>query len=112
MKRSRQAISIVFTLVAMAAGYSSNAATQPSRVQPASADDLRAVYANAADVADGKRVAETSCIGCHAVNGHNLMSSRWFVYRTFICSGSRSCSSSRASRMSFPFPQSLPCQES
>jgi cytochrome c553 len=69
MKRSRQAISIVFMLVAMAAGYSSNAATQPSRVQPASADDLRAVYANAADVADGKRVAETSCSGCHGANG-------------------------------------------
>jgi len=28
MKRSRQAISIVFTLVAMAAGYSANAATR------------------------------------------------------------------------------------
>ena len=61
MKSGRQAIYLVFTLFAMAAVYSSSAATQPSRVQPASADDLRAVYANAADVAEGKRVAETSC---------------------------------------------------
>jgi cytochrome c553 len=60
---------MLFTLVAMAAGYASNAATQPNRVQPASADDFRAVYANAADVAEGKRVADTSCAGCHGANG-------------------------------------------
>jgi cytochrome c553 len=32
-------------------------------------DDLRPLYANAADVAEGKRVAETTCASCHGVNG-------------------------------------------
>ena len=32
-------------------------------------DDLRAAYANAADVVEGKRVAEASCASCHGPNG-------------------------------------------
>jgi mono/diheme cytochrome c family protein len=48
---------------------SSNAAAQPARVQAATGDDLRAAYANAADVAEGKRVAETTCAVCHGANG-------------------------------------------
>ena len=35
----------------------------------ASVDDLRAVYANAEDIAEGKRLAEASCVGCHGANG-------------------------------------------
>ncbi|NDP41606.1 MAG: c-type cytochrome [Aromatoleum sp.] len=72
MKRSTQTIFITLaTLVAVAsgAGYSPSAAAQPARVQQAGADDLRAVYANAAEVAEGKRVAETSCANCHGTNG-------------------------------------------
>ena len=71
MKRSMQTLSmLLFTLVVMAgAGYSPSAATQPAKVQPANSDDLRAVYANAADVAEGKRVAEASCVACHGANG-------------------------------------------
>jgi cytochrome c553 len=48
---------------------SSSAAAQAARIQPAAGDDLRAAYANAADVAECKRVAETTCAGCHGVNG-------------------------------------------
>jgi cytochrome c553 len=62
---------MVLTLVACASsmGYSPNAATQPARVTPGGGDDLRAAYANAADVADGKRLADVSCVSCHGLNG-------------------------------------------
>lgn len=32
-------------------------------------DDLRAAYANAAEIAEGKRLAQSSCAGCHGANG-------------------------------------------
>jgi mono/diheme cytochrome c family protein len=47
-------------------GYPPSAATQP--VIPGG-DDLRAVYATAEEVAEGKRLAEASCAGCHGANG-------------------------------------------
>jgi len=61
----------VFTLVAgvTSTAYSPSAAAQPATVQPGSGDDLRAAYANAVEVAEGKRVAETSCARCHGANG-------------------------------------------
>ncbi len=46
----------------------SGAAAQPT-TKPA--DELRAVFANSADIAEGKRLAETSCAGCHGLNGIN-----------------------------------------
>jgi cytochrome c553 len=48
--------------------YPESAATQPATVN-AGSDDLKAVYANAADVAEGKSVADASCSGCHGANG-------------------------------------------
>lgn len=58
-------------LVAGAAlsGYSPSAAAQPATVQSGGEDELQAAYANAADVAEGKRVAQTSCASCHGMNG-------------------------------------------
>ncbi len=57
-------------LVAGAIGVGSpSAAAQAAKVQPGTSDDLRAAYANSAEVAEGKRVAETTCAGCHGVNG-------------------------------------------
>ena len=44
-------------------------AAQAATVKASAGDDLRAAYANAADVAEGKRVAEASCAGCHGPNG-------------------------------------------
>jgi cytochrome c553 len=45
-------------------------AAQPSsKGKPAETDDLRAVYATAADVAEGKRVTEGSCARCHGTDG-------------------------------------------
>jgi len=48
--------------------YPQAAATQPITVS-AGSDDFRAVYANAADVAEGKGLAQASCSGCHGANG-------------------------------------------
>ena len=49
--------------------HSPSPLAQAPRVQAGANDDLRAVYANSADVAEGKRVAETTCAACHGTNG-------------------------------------------
>ena len=72
MQRSpRTFLFVVFALVAAAisVGYSASAAAQPATVKPVAGDDLRAAYANAADIAEGKRLADASCAGCHGANG-------------------------------------------
>ncbi len=72
MKRSAQTLPLAgFALVAGAVivGYSASAAAQAAKVRPDGGDDLRAVYATAAEVAEGKRVAETACARCHGANG-------------------------------------------
>jgi len=43
------------------------AAAQPVTAQPG--DDLRVVFANSADIAEGKGLAATACVGCHGENG-------------------------------------------
>ena len=45
------------------------AEAQVPGVKPAPGDDLRAVYATSADIAEGRRVAESSCARCHGMNG-------------------------------------------
>jgi cytochrome c553 len=72
MKRSVQTILLaLFVLAAggMTAGRAPGAAAQPLTVKPGSGDDLRAAYAGALEVAEGKRVAESSCARCHGANG-------------------------------------------
>src|SRR5437764_1982125 len=70
---SRSARTYLLTAFAFVAGAigvgSSSAGAQAARIQTGTGDDLRAAYANAADVAEGKRVAETACAGCHGTNG-------------------------------------------
>lgn len=51
--------------------YWSGAAAQP--VAPNPADELRPLYANAADVAEGKRLAGASCSGCHGQDGISVI---------------------------------------
>jgi len=71
MKRSMRTLLIAaFGLVAGATGvgYSPGARAQPPSVTPGG-DDLRALYATPAEVAEGKRVAESSCKGCHGIAG-------------------------------------------
>src|SRR5450432_3014465 len=50
-------------------GYGPSAGAQLATVKPGAGDDLRAAYANAADVAAGKGVADASCAGCHGASG-------------------------------------------
>jgi cytochrome c553 len=45
------------------------AAAQTPVLKPAPRDDLRPIYANAADIAEGRRVAESTCTRCHGMNG-------------------------------------------
>jgi cytochrome c553 len=45
------------------------AEAQVPGLKPAPGDDLRAVYASSADIAEGRRVAESSCARCHGMNG-------------------------------------------
>ncbi len=49
--------------------YPPSAATQPAMVDPGSGNELRAMYANAEEVAEGKRLADGSCAVCHGANG-------------------------------------------
>jgi len=42
---------------------------QAARVDPGKNDDLRAAFASAADIAEGKRIADTTCASCHGMNG-------------------------------------------
>jgi cytochrome c553 len=63
MKRSARSLLLAGLMLG------SSAFAQPAAVQGGSGDDLRAAYANAQDVAEGKRVAQSSCFGCHAMNG-------------------------------------------
>jgi cytochrome c553 len=71
-KRSRLAVGVtMFTLVAGVAsiGHAPGVPAQAAVVKAGSGDDLRAAFANAAEVAEGKRVAEASCVGCHGPGG-------------------------------------------
>ena len=61
------------SLLAAVMVLGSSAFAQPSTVQPGSGDDLRAAYATAQDVAEGKRVAQASCFGCHGLNGISVV---------------------------------------
>lgn len=59
----------ILALVPPLAGHAPGAAAQPVKAPAGSGDDMRAVYATSADVADGKQVAESSCARCHGANG-------------------------------------------
>ena len=50
------------------AGFSINVAAQTS-VMTGGANDLKPLYADAGDIAEGKRLADSSCAGCHGANG-------------------------------------------
>ena len=76
MIRSR-AGSLVLALAVFAgasgAVHSPEVTAQVAKVEIAAGDDLRSVFANAADVAEGKRVAESVCASCHSTNGVSSM---------------------------------------
>jgi cytochrome c553 len=68
---TRSVLLVAFTLAAgsMSVGYGPRAAAQLATVKPMAGDDLRAAYANSADVAEGKRIADSTCAACHGANG-------------------------------------------
>jgi cytochrome c553 len=70
MKRSARTLLPVLVVVgATLLGHFRSEAAPPVTVTPGADDDLRAAYATAADVAEGKRVADASCASCHGKEG-------------------------------------------
>ena len=57
----------VSMLAVIAAVASFDAAAAPA--QPGAGNDLRAAFATPQDIAEGKRVAQASCAGCHGLTG-------------------------------------------
>ena len=55
--------------VLLGLGYPRSAPSQPATITLGNGEDLRPLYANAGDVAEGKRLASASCAGCHGANG-------------------------------------------
>ena len=49
--------------------YAPRGYTQTPYIAPGSSAELKAAYATPQDVAEGKRVAEASCAGCHGIDG-------------------------------------------
>jgi len=49
--------------------WAAAASAQSPVLKPAAGDDLRPLFANAADIAEGRRVAESTCVRCHNLNG-------------------------------------------
>lgn len=55
------------------AAHVSLAAGQVKVVTPQKGDDFRAVYADSEDIAQGKAVAEQSCVACHGLLGQSTI---------------------------------------
>jgi len=68
MQRSTKNLLILAAIAGAAiASFGPGATAQPAAVRPG--DELRALYATPGDIADGKRLAESSCKNCHNANG-------------------------------------------
>ena len=68
MKRSARTIMILMLgAVVSASTHQRDAAAQSASIKPG--DELRPIYAKPTDIADGKRLADSACAGCHGVNG-------------------------------------------
>lgn len=51
------------------AGYSASATAQNTTIVTGNVDDLRPLYADSGDIAEGKRLANSACAGCHGADG-------------------------------------------
>lgn len=70
MERSRVLVVIAVALgMNFSAIYAPTAMAQVTKLPGGKAEELRALQATSADVADGKRIADTACVGCHGANG-------------------------------------------
>ncbi len=70
-RRTRTTLHLALMLIAgiIGAGSLPGNAASAATVQPGATDDFRAAYATPQDIAEGKRLAETSCARCHGANG-------------------------------------------
>lgn len=66
LRRLRTPVAAIALLALLSTAF---AQSSRSKSPAAPAADLRAVYATAPDVAEGKRVSETTCTRCHGLNG-------------------------------------------
>jgi cytochrome c553 len=72
MKKSVMArLSMACGVIACAvlAGFATRSAAQDTSITKGSANEMRPLYADAGDIAEGKRLADSSCSGCHGANG-------------------------------------------
>src|ERR1019366_684765 len=58
---------LILAAIASAAAVSNGAGAQTAAIR--AGDELRTLSVTPTDIADGKRVAETNCAGCHGANG-------------------------------------------
>ncbi len=68
MKRSARTIVILMLGAAISASvHQPDATAQSPSIKPG--EELRPLYATPGDIADGKRLADSACAGCHGPNG-------------------------------------------
>jgi cytochrome c553 len=66
---NRFSIACMFIACVAVAGYAASAAAQNTTIMTGNVDDLRPLYADSGDIAEGKRLVVSSCAGCHGANG-------------------------------------------
>lgn len=70
MRQGVQTLSLFMLLMGITIlGCSPSESPESTKAKSDVRDELRATYATAADVAEGKRVAESACVRCHNMNG-------------------------------------------
>jgi cytochrome c553 len=62
-------LSVIFLASITIAGCSPREAAESPKVKPGESNELRATQATVVDVAEGKRIADGSCLRCHGANG-------------------------------------------
>jgi cytochrome c553 len=67
--KNRLAMMCGLIACAVIVGFAINAAAQDASTAKEKANEMRPLYAEAGDIAEGKRLAESSCSGCHGANG-------------------------------------------
>jgi cytochrome c553 len=67
--KNRFSMTCGFIVCVAIAGYAAGAAAQNTSLMTGNAADLRPLYADTGDIAEGKRLADSSCGGCHGADG-------------------------------------------
>ena len=69
VQRTARAVVAVLGVAGLAAFPGGDGLAQLPTFTPGKGDDMRAVYAGAPDIAEGKAVADSACARCHGTNG-------------------------------------------